>query len=77
MTTRQFYFSSLTGVVLMVLGTGLSSQGIAGGGLFLVGSGILGLAVSFRLRGRVAPLLQRMAFVRRDDIPAMPEASGQ
>ena len=77
MTTRQFYFSSFTGVVLMALGTGLSSQGVAGGGLFLVGTGILALAVSFRLRGTFAPLLQRITPLRREDLVGLPETGGQ
>ncbi len=77
MTTRQFYFSSLTGTFLMALAVGLSSLDVAGGGLFLVGAGILALAVSYRLGDRIAPAMQRIAFVRRDNMAVLPEASGQ
>ena len=60
MTTRQFYFSGLTGGFLMVAGAGLISVGVAGGGLFLVGAAISVLAIVFRFQGRPAPALQRI-----------------
>jgi hypothetical protein len=67
-TSRQFYFSAVTGGVLMAAGAGLVSVGFAGGGLFLVGAAISALAVAFRFRGRMRLVLQRVTLNHgRDD----------
>ena len=62
MTTRQFYFSGLTGAFLMTASALLVSLGVAAGGLFLVGAAITGLALAFRLQDRPVPALLRLPF---------------
>ena len=50
MTTRQFYFSGLTGLALCISGAALASAGVASWGLFWVGAAITGISLGFRLR---------------------------
>ena len=71
-STRQFYFSGLTGGFLMTAGASLLSVGVAGGVLFIVGAGITALSVAFRFQGRALPALQRLAIGRDQDNAVMP-----
>ncbi len=74
MTTRQFYFSGLSGGFLMAAGAGLVSWGAPGGGLFLVGLIITSLAVTFRFQGMRLRLPRVLSAPDMDGGSALPEA---
>jgi hypothetical protein len=73
MTTRQFYFSGLSGGFLMAAGAGLVAGGAPGGGLVVVGLIITTLAVTFRFQGLRLPLPRLLTANAVDASPVLPE----
>ncbi len=69
MTTRQFYFTCLSGLGLAVAGALLATAGSATWGLFWVGTAITGLALSYRLDNKMHALKARLYTVERAATP--------
>jgi hypothetical protein len=69
MTTRQFYFSCLSGLALAVAGALLATAGSATWGLSWVGTAITGLALSYRLDNKIHALRARLYLVNRAVTP--------